>query len=91
ELERYLNAPTEDTIDIVGWWWAHRETYPCLHRMAIDYCSAPASTIDVERLFSTGRILLGHLRNRLSADSVRATLCLKSWWDEDMIDDNKLV
>lgn len=47
-----------------------------------------ATTVDVERLFSTGRVLLGYLRNRLSADSVHSILCLKSWWDAGVIQDD---
>ncbi|KAI1788192.1 hypothetical protein LXA43DRAFT_895039, partial [Ganoderma leucocontextum] len=38
-----------------------------------------ATSIDVERLFSRGRLVLSHVRNRLSAQSVRAILCVGSW------------
>lgn len=38
-----------------------------------------ATSVSVERVFSRGRILLSHLRNRLSAESVRALLCLGDW------------
>ena len=33
----------------------------------------------MERLFSRGRILLPHLRNCLSSQSICALLCLSSW------------
>ena len=33
----------------------------------------------MERTFSKGRILLSHLRNRLSAESTRALICLRVW------------
>jgi hypothetical protein len=33
----------------------------------------------VERVFSKGRILLSHIRNRLSAQSIRALMCLGNW------------
>lgn len=33
----------------------------------------------VERVFSKGRILLSHTRNRLSVESTRALLCLGVW------------
>jgi hAT family C-terminal dimerisation region len=39
----------------------------------------PATSIDVERLFSRGRLLLSHTRSRLSVSSTRALLCLGSW------------
>ena len=33
----------------------------------------------MERVFSKGRIVLSHVRNRLSAQSIRALLCLGNW------------
>lgn len=39
-----------------------------------------ASSVDVERAFSQGRILLSHIRNRLSAESTRSLLCLGAWY-----------
>ncbi len=41
--------------------------------------SLTATTVDVERMFSKGRILLPHVRNRLTGQSVRAILCLSEW------------
>jgi hypothetical protein len=38
-----------------------------------------ATSTDVERIFSRGRLLLSHIRNRLSAQSTRAVLCLGYW------------
>lgn len=33
----------------------------------------------MERVFSKGRLLLSHVRNRLTVDSTRALLCLGTW------------
>ncbi|KIK05954.1 hypothetical protein K443DRAFT_90478, partial [Laccaria amethystina LaAM-08-1] len=38
-----------------------------------------ATSTDVERLFSCGRLILSHTRSRLSTESTRALLCLGSW------------
>lgn len=38
-----------------------------------------ATSVDVERIFSHGRLLLTHVRNRLSAQTTRALICLR-WW-----------
>jgi len=38
-----------------------------------------ATSVDVERLFSRGHLLLSHTRSRLSVASTRALLCLGSW------------
>jgi hypothetical protein len=41
-------------------------------------CS-PATSVDVERLFSRGRLLLSHVRSQMSPQSTRAVLCLGAW------------
>jgi hypothetical protein len=38
-----------------------------------------ATSIDVERLFSRGRLIVTHTRSRLSAQTTRALLCLGAW------------
>ena len=38
-----------------------------------------ASSVAVERVFSKGHLLISHIRNRLSAQSTRALLCLGYW------------
>lgn len=38
-----------------------------------------ATSVDVERVFSEGRIILSHLRNRLSVQSTRALMCVGVW------------
>lgn len=47
--------------------------------------------MDVERLFSRGRLLLGHIRNRLSEGSVREILSLSSWFRAKIIPDSVLI
>ncbi|EJD47341.1 hypothetical protein AURDEDRAFT_42326, partial [Auricularia subglabra TFB-10046 SS5] len=49
-----------------------------------------ATSVDVERLFSKGRVLISHIRNRLSGDSVHELLSLMSWWDAGIIQDSLL-
>ncbi|KIK35539.1 hypothetical protein CY34DRAFT_61050, partial [Suillus luteus UH-Slu-Lm8-n1] len=53
--------------------------FPHLSCMALDYLTIPATSVDVERLFSCGRLLLSHVRSRLSAQSTQALLCLGYW------------
>ena len=38
-----------------------------------------ATSVHVERIFSKGRIILSHLHNRLSVQSMRALLCVGTW------------
>lgn len=77
------------------WWYERKHIYPHLSRMAMDYLSIPgnlsffillelfisfaATSVDVERTFSQGRLLLSHVRSRLSVQSTRALLCVGVW------------
>ena len=38
-----------------------------------------ATSVDVERVFSQGRLLLSHIRSHLSVQSTRALMCLGVW------------
>lgn len=41
--------------------------------------TALATSVDVERVFSQGRLLLSHVRSRLSVQSTRALMCVGGW------------
>jgi hypothetical protein len=41
--------------------------------------TAKATSVAVERVFSQGRLVLPYIRNRLSAESIRALMCLGDW------------
>ncbi|PIL36561.1 hypothetical protein GSI_00250 [Ganoderma sinense ZZ0214-1] len=79
ELKRYLSTDVEPVSDALQWWNDRRATFPNLSRMALDYLTIPATSIEVERIFSRGRLLLTHVRNRLSAQTCHALLCLGNW------------
>ena len=53
--------------------------------MALDYLSIPATSTAVERVFSRGRHILPFTRNRLSASTIRAYLCLGSWCSKNLV------
>ncbi|TFK82775.1 hATC-domain-containing protein, partial [Polyporus arcularius HHB13444] len=88
ELERYLSSDPEHTTDALKWWYDRRAVYPTLSRMALDYLSIPATSVNVERTFSRGRLLLLYVRNRLSAQTTRALMCLGNWSALDLIKDD---
>jgi hypothetical protein len=44
----------------------------------------------VERVFSHGRILLPHTRNRLSSESTRALLCVGDWTRRGFVKDKDI-
>ena len=86
ELQAYLAAPVDPSVrDALKWWYDHRFEYPHLSRMARDYHSIPPTSVDVERVFSRGRILLSHLRNCMSAETTCLLMCLNAWFKAGII------
>jgi hypothetical protein len=41
ELDKYLSTGPEHVTDALAWWYEHRDDYPRLHQMALDYLSIP--------------------------------------------------
>jgi hAT family C-terminal dimerisation region len=85
ERDEYLCKPVENVTDPLKWWYLNRFKYPTLHRMAFNYLSIPATSTEVERLFSQGHLILHFTRNRLSPSSFHAFLCVGSWAWRDMV------
>jgi hypothetical protein len=52
---------------------------------------AVATSVDVERVFSRGRLTLSHVRSRLSAQSTRALICLGSWSLHGLVKDSDVL
>ncbi|KAJ3765030.1 hypothetical protein FB446DRAFT_834297, partial [Lentinula raphanica] len=60
-LDEYLKSPTDANVDPINYWVSHLDlpgakatAWGMLARMALDFLSAPATSTDVERLFSHG-------------------------------------
>ena len=49
-----------------------------------------ATSVDVECVFSRSRILLSHVRNRSSAQTTQALMCLGAWSLMGYIKDNDI-
>ena len=47
-----------------------------------------ATSVDVERTFSQGQLVLSHVRSRLSVQSTRALLCLAGWSKMGLVKDD---
>jgi hypothetical protein len=91
----------------LAWWYENRGSYPRLWRMARDYLtipgeyssyilftnsySLPATSVSVERVFSKGRLVISHIRNRLSGQSTRALLCLGAWTKQNLVKNSDLI
>jgi hypothetical protein len=54
-------------------------SHMALNMQSYTYLLYLATSVDVEHVFSKGRLVLSHVRNRLSAQTTRALLCLGAW------------
>ena len=46
-----------------------------------------ATTVDVEHVFSRGRLVLPYVRSRLAVQSTRASLCVGLWSSQGLVKD----
>jgi len=84
ENRRYCNT---EVIDEDGcgfsshleWWKAHEPQYPRLAQMARDIFSIPSMSAEVERLFSSFKLMLPDHRNGLKPEVIEAGECVRSW------------
>jgi len=88
EYERYcLAEPVEenDWDSALLWWEAFEQQYPGLARMAKDILSIPGMSAEVERLFSSAKLMLPPTRSLLQEDGIEAGECIRSWIQNQMI------
>jgi hypothetical protein len=82
EYTRYCASDCTYDVDPRAWWQekTQQTSYPVLSKLALDILAIPAMSADPERLFSSAKILISDLRNRLGIDIIEAFECLKSWY-----------
>ena len=82
ELAAFWGTPCEplDTNPLT-YWQGVLVSWPdsCLARMAIDYLSSPASSVEVERAFSRGALTVTHRHHALSDMSTCNSIVLGAW------------
>ena len=59
--------------------------------IVVELTCLSASSVDMEHFFSRGRLLLSHVRNRLSIQSTRALLCLGAWSRIGLVKDDDVM
>ncbi|CAB4428209.1 unnamed protein product [Rhizophagus irregularis] len=86
EISSYWNLACA-SLDIapLEWWKAHETEYPLLSKVAQNHLSIMATSVPCEQLFSIAGLTITKSRNRLTGNSARAILCLKSWLEEKII------
>jgi hypothetical protein len=95
ELTTFWGSPCEPAAtDPIQYWLGVSIGRPesRLAQMAIDYLSAPASSVDAERAFSRGALTVTHRRHSLSNLSTRNSIVLGAWLkDTTLVPKNELV
>jgi hypothetical protein len=50
-----------------------------------------ATSVDIEQVFSKGRLILSHVQNRLSVQSTHTLLCLGAWAKLGLVKDKDVM
>ena len=69
EHDHYIALPLFASDDPFQWWKKTQETLPVLSKLASKYLSTPPSSVESERLFSTGGNVYEPTRNRLCPEN----------------------
>jgi hypothetical protein len=67
------------SADPLMWWKTHATEFPGLSRMSLDMLAIPATTANVERIFSQAKLILTDGRSVLDAELAGKIASLGSW------------
>ena len=80
EIAEYLGEKVlTRNSDVLTYWKSKEVQWPRLAKMAKDFLAPTATSASSERVFSSGRDLLGITRYRLLPETMEAAICLRSW------------
>jgi len=82
QLHQFQDSPAEDDIpDLIAIWQAFRNTprWSQIARIALSIQSIPAMSDEVERVFTSSKLLISDCWNRLGDDVICAVECMTSW------------
>jgi hypothetical protein len=82
EYQRYINSSPIDYCENSLQYWCEplvRKAWPALSQWARDVLSAPASTADIERLFSHCGQTHTDRRNRMNVETLEALELTRAW------------
>ena len=73
-------------FDLIEWWWNNQGTFPTLYQDALGMLAILAILAECERVFSSANKMITAERNQLAEGMSQACECLKSWWDNRIIE-----
>jgi hypothetical protein len=74
-----LDKKEDQTVWTLNYWLGNKWDFPLMFEVARDYMAITALEVDIERLFSMGRDMLGVRRWALQAATIRAPTLLKDY------------
>ena len=83
ELNLYKSMPCNpDLDDPLNFWKINERSYPRLSKVAKQHLNVPATSVPVERLFSSAGEILSKNHSSLPPKNANMLLCLHSWLKE---------
>lgn len=85
QFKKYLSYPLSDPkVDPIEYWRSQQTELPQMTRLARDILPVQGSSVVVERDFSMGADLIVPTRCSLKRETIRAVMCLKSWFKSSL-------
>jgi hypothetical protein len=84
--QNYIERDPETRLsneDVLDYWNSRLLSQPDVAHFALDMLALPASSAECERVFSSAKLLITSVRNRLNPDIVDMNECLKSWFAKE--------
>lgn len=86
EIQKYLDLPlSKPTTSSLDYWRSKstQDEFPGLSKMARDFLPIQSASTAVERDFSKGAHVVTPTRCSITSETIRATMFLKSWFDNN--------
>ncbi|KAG9076095.1 hypothetical protein FRC06_009705, partial [Ceratobasidium sp. 370] len=90
-IDAYLASPlvTKDNKatdgGLMAYWTREQSQGSPIVDMALDILTAPASSVDAERAFSSGRMAVNYKQHRMGLETFRAKMALGSWYGTPLL------
>ncbi|KAE9395053.1 hypothetical protein BT96DRAFT_792165, partial [Gymnopus androsaceus JB14] len=91
-LEAYLNSPTDADTDPIKFWVSRLDKLGlkvtpqgALAQMGLDFLTAPATSTDVECLFSHGGAQVAKHCHNLSFETLHCLMVLRLWFEAGLV------
>jgi hypothetical protein len=92
-FDRFIHGSTIvfPTVDgVINWVVEEGNMPPSIRQQALDLLSIPAMSAELERVFSSARLTVTHLRNSLSAESIEMLELLRYWWVNNIVQQERI-